>query len=72
MTPSGGDGTQEIVHRLSMRSWEVGPELGIIGGPDTSDNDLMATRGTVGFDTAAGICSEAIHRIHTTAWCWSR
>lgn len=67
MTPSGGDGTQEIVHRLSMRSREVGPGLGIIGGPKTIDNDLMATDRTFGFDTAGGICSEAIDRIHTTA-----
>ena len=63
----GGDGTQEIGHKLSIRSRETGGELGIIGVPKTIDNDLMATDRTFGFDTAVGICSEAIDRIHTTA-----
>ncbi|MCO4769085.1 MAG: 6-phosphofructokinase [Deltaproteobacteria bacterium] len=63
----GGDGTQDIGHRLSLRSREVGPGLGAIGVPKTIDNDLMATDRTFGFDTAVGICSEAIDRIHTTA-----
>lgn len=63
----GGDGTQDIGHRLMLRSRELGHELGVIGVPKTIDNDLMATDRTFGFDTAVGICSEAIDRIHTTA-----
>ena len=38
-----------------------------MGVPKTIDNDLAATDRTFGFDTAVGICSEAIDRIHTTA-----
>jgi len=63
----GGDGTQDIGHRIARRSRETGPELGVIGVPKTIDNDLKATDRTFGFDTAVGICSEAIDRIHTTA-----
>lgn len=60
----GGDGTQDIGHRLSARS---GGSLGVVGVPKTIDNDLRATDRTFGFDTAVGIACEAIDRIHTTA-----
>jgi phosphofructokinase-like protein len=63
----GGDGTQDIAHRLSVRATEAGTPLGVIGVPKTIDNDLKATDRTFGFDTAVGICSEAIDRVHTTA-----
>ena len=63
----GGDGTQLIAHRLQERAAERGQAFRVVGVPKTIDNDLMATDRTFGFDTAVGICSEAIDRIHTTA-----
>jgi 6-phosphofructokinase 1 len=41
--------------------------LPIVGVPKTIDNDLSATDYTFGFDTAVGIATEAIDRLHTTA-----
>lgn len=57
----GGDGTLSTAHRLS----ELG--LRVIGCPKTIDNDLSGTDQTFGFDTAVGIISEAIDRLHSTA-----
>ena len=39
----------------------------VIGVPKTIDNDLGGTEMTFGFDTAAGIATEAIDRLHSTA-----
>ncbi|MFI8822976.1 ATP-dependent 6-phosphofructokinase [Streptomyces sp. NPDC053431] len=41
--------------------------LPVVGVPKTIDNDLAATDWTFGFDTAVGIATEAIDRLHTTA-----
>lgn len=57
----GGDGTMSIAHGLL----DLG--LNIVGVPKTIDNDIVGTDGTVGFDTAVKIATEAIDRIHTTA-----
>ncbi len=57
----GGDGTMSIAERFLHLG------VPVVGGPKTIDNDLSATDQTFGFDTAVGICSEAIDRIHTTA-----
>ncbi len=57
----GGDGTMSIAHRLQ----EAG--LPMVGVPKTIDNDLMFTDRTFGFDTAVGIATEALDRLHTTA-----
>ncbi len=57
----GGDGTMSISYRLQQMG------LNIVGVPKTIDNDLMATDRTFGFDTAVGIVTEAIDRLHTTA-----
>ncbi|MFC5146407.1 6-phosphofructokinase [Streptomyces aureoversilis] len=38
-----------------------------VGVPKTIDNDLSATDYTFGFDTAVGVATEAIDRLHTTA-----
>jgi 6-phosphofructokinase 1 len=57
----GGDGTMSIAHRLQARG------LPVVGVPKTIDNDLVGTERTFGFDTAVGIATEAIDRIHTTA-----
>lgn len=57
----GGDGTMSIAHGLYERG------LSIVGVPKTIDNDLVGTDRTFGFDTAVGIATEAIDRLHTTA-----
>jgi 6-phosphofructokinase 1 len=57
----GGDGTLSIAHKLSLKG------LPIVGVPKTIDNDLSATVVTFGFDTAVGVATEALDRLHTTA-----
>ncbi|MEU3061111.1 6-phosphofructokinase [Streptomyces subrutilus] len=58
----GGEDTLGVAARLHA-------EHGIpcVGVPKTIDNDLSATDYTFGFDTAVGIATEAIDRLHTTA-----
>ena len=56
----GGEGTLAAAKRLT----DAG--LKIVGVPKTVDNDLDATDYTFGFDTAVGVASEAIDRLHTT------
>ncbi|WP_137989893.1 6-phosphofructokinase [Streptomyces vilmorinianum] len=58
----GGAGTLRVAARLV-------DEYGVpcVGVPKTIDNDLSATDYTFGFDTAVGIATEAIDRLHTTA-----
>jgi phosphofructokinase-like protein len=48
---------------------ELGSRHGIpcVGVPKTIDNDLSATDYTFGFDTAVGVATEAVDRLHTTA-----
>jgi ATP-dependent phosphofructokinase / diphosphate-dependent phosphofructokinase len=41
--------------------------VNVVGVPKTIDNDLSGTDYTFGFDTAVGIATEAIDRLHTTA-----
>jgi ATP-dependent phosphofructokinase / diphosphate-dependent phosphofructokinase len=57
----GGDGTLSIGHQLAQKG------LNVVGCPKTIDNDLSGTDVTFGFDTAVGIITEAIDRLHTTA-----
>lgn len=57
----GGDGTLSIGHQLAEKG------LNVVGCPKTIDNDLSGTDQTFGFDTAAGIITEAIDRLHSTA-----
>ncbi|WP_329421647.1 6-phosphofructokinase [Streptomyces sp. NBC_01693] len=58
----GGEDTLGVAATLS-------DEYGIpcVGVPKTIDNDLSGTDYTFGFDTAVGIATEAIDRLHTTA-----
>jgi ATP-dependent phosphofructokinase / diphosphate-dependent phosphofructokinase len=58
----GGEDTLGVATRLSG-------EFGVpcVGVPKTIDNDLSATDYTFGFDTAVGVATEAIDRLHTTA-----
>ena len=57
----GGGGTQKNAFRLMQQG------LNIITLPKTIDNDVAMTDRTFGFDTALGIATEAIDRLHSTA-----
>jgi ATP-dependent phosphofructokinase / diphosphate-dependent phosphofructokinase len=57
----GGGGTQKNAYRLMDKG------LKIITLPKTIDNDVAMTDVTFGFDTALGIATEAIDRLHSTA-----
>lgn len=57
----GGDDTQSVTNALCQAG------VAGVGVPKTIDNDLSGTDVTFGFDTAVGIATEAIDRLHTTA-----
>ncbi len=57
----GGGGTQ----KNALRLMEAG--LNVITLPKTIDNDVYGTDVTFGFDTALGIATDAIDRLHSTA-----
>jgi 6-phosphofructokinase 1 len=57
----GGGGT----HKNALKLVEKG--LRVLTIPKTIDNDVTGTDATIGFDTALGIATEAIDRLHSTA-----
>jgi len=57
----GGDDTLGVAKKLNDAGVRV------VGCPKTIDNDLAGTDFTFGFDTAVGIATECIDRLHTTA-----
>ncbi len=57
----GGGGTQKNALRLKQAG------LNVVTLPKTIDNDVAGTDATFGFDTALGIATEAIDRLHSTA-----
>jgi len=57
----GGGGTQKNAFRLSQAG------LNVVTLPKTIDNDVPETDFSFGFDTAMGIATEAVDRLHTTA-----
>ncbi len=57
----GGGGTQKNAYHLAKQG------MNIITLPKTIDNDVNGTDVTFGFDTALGIATEAIDRLHSTA-----
>lgn len=57
----GGGGTQ----KNALKLLESG--MNVITLPKTIDNDVAMTDVTIGFDTALGIATEAIDRLHSTA-----
>ncbi|MBF0219708.1 MAG: 6-phosphofructokinase [Gammaproteobacteria bacterium] len=57
----GGGGTQKNALQLMQKG------LNIITLPKTIDNDVAYTDATFGFDTALGIATDAIDRLHSTA-----
>jgi 6-phosphofructokinase 1 len=57
----GGGGTHKNANRLIEHG------LNIVSLPKTIDNDVALTDDTIGFDTALGIATEVIDRLHSTA-----
>ena len=57
----GGGGTQKNAYHLMKQG------LNIITLPKTIDNDVVLTDVSFGFDTALGIATEAVDRLHSTA-----
>jgi len=57
----GGGGTQKNALYLKEKG------LNVITLPKTIDNDVAMTDVTFGFDTALGIATEAVDRLHSTA-----
>jgi len=57
----GGGGTQ----RNALRLQQAG--MNVVTLPKTIDNDVAMTDQTFGFDTALGIATEAVDRLHSTA-----
>jgi 6-phosphofructokinase 1 len=57
----GGGGTQKNAYRLMQKG------LNVVTLPKTIDNDVALTDVSFGFDTALGIATEAIDRLHSTA-----
>lgn len=57
----GGDGTLTSARDFARKGVKV------IGVPKTIDNDLSSTDVTFGFNTAIGIATEGLDRLHTTA-----
>jgi ATP-dependent phosphofructokinase / diphosphate-dependent phosphofructokinase len=57
----GGGGTQKNALQLKQKG------LNVITLPKTIDNDVYGTDTTFGFDTALGIATDAIDRLHSTA-----
>ncbi len=61
LVPIGGDDTLSVAARLHEAGFRT------VGVPKTIDNDLAATEFCIGFDTAVGVVTEALDRLHTTA-----
>jgi ATP-dependent phosphofructokinase / diphosphate-dependent phosphofructokinase len=57
----GGGGTQKNAYHLMKQG------LNVITLPKTIDNDVVGTDVSFGYDTALGIATEAIDRLHSTA-----
>ncbi len=57
----GGDGTLHAASKVAEQG------VRIVAIPKTIDNDVWGTDASIGFDTALGVATEAIDRVHTTA-----
>jgi len=57
----GGDGSLRIANEFAKKG------LPVVGVPKTIDNDLAATQGTFGFETAVQTATDAIDKLHSTA-----
>jgi 6-phosphofructokinase 1 len=61
LVPIGGDDTLSVAAALHTAGFPT------VGVPKTIDNDLSVTEFCIGFDTAVGVVTEALDRLHTTA-----
>ena len=61
LVPIGGDDTLSVAAALHEAGYPT------VGVPKTIDNDLSVTEFCIGFDTAVGVVTEALDRLHTTA-----
>jgi ATP-dependent phosphofructokinase / diphosphate-dependent phosphofructokinase len=61
IVPIGGDDTLSVASALHDAGFPT------VGVPKTIDNDLSVTEFCIGFDTAVGVVTEALDRLHTTA-----
>ncbi|HUZ86115.1 MAG TPA: ATP-dependent 6-phosphofructokinase [Candidatus Baltobacterales bacterium] len=61
LVPIGGDDTLSVAAALHAAGFQT------VGVPKTIDNDLSLTEFCIGFDTAVGVVTEALDRLHTTA-----
>ena len=61
IVPIGGDDTLSVASALHEAGFPT------VGVPKTIDNDLSVTEFCIGFDTAVGVVTEALDRLHTTA-----
>ncbi len=61
IVPIGGDDTLSVAAALHEAGFQT------VGVPKTIDNDLSVTEFCIGFDTAVGVVTEALDRLHTTA-----
>ncbi|MEE9284597.1 MAG: ATP-dependent 6-phosphofructokinase [Dehalococcoidia bacterium] len=59
--PIGGEDTLGVALRLSRRGVQL------VGVPKTIDNDILGTEYCIGFDTAVGVVTDALDRLHPTA-----
>src|ERR671923_3096925 len=57
----GGDDTLSVAAAMHEAGFPT------VGVPKTIDNDLAVTEFCIGFDTAVGVVTEALDRLHTTA-----
>lgn len=57
----GGGGTHKSAAKLMKKG------INVVTIPKTIDNDLFGTDHSIGFDTALGIATDAVDRLHSTA-----
>jgi ATP-dependent phosphofructokinase / diphosphate-dependent phosphofructokinase len=57
----GGDGSMAIAGEMIQAG------VPVVGVPKTIDNDVCGTELTFGFQTAVGVATDALDRLHTTA-----
>jgi ATP-dependent phosphofructokinase / diphosphate-dependent phosphofructokinase len=57
----GGGGTHKSAAKLMKKG------INVVTIPKTIDNDLLGTDHSIGFDTALGIATDAVDRLHSTA-----
>ncbi|MDR0937174.1 MAG: 6-phosphofructokinase [Oscillospiraceae bacterium] len=62
----GGDGSFRGAMELTDVLAEMGSTLSVVGIPGSIDNDIACTNYTIGFDSAANTCIQAIDKLQDT------